>query len=189
MRQTISIPVAEKRTEYLLKHLKPSRKILQGKIWIKETHFRCQCGAGAGSRTGTENPIRTGYRPHFSGQCFDPKVRNEEAIEVHFEERISNFAHFAKFESISARDDVAPLSIDRNFANRPNSKKYVEFWPNNFQVSRNFTEVLAGDVHPLSPLFMNRFISYCRSGKMAKERISHCVRIWSEDNEGPAKQR
>jgi hypothetical protein len=47
------------------------------------------------------------------------KARNEDNNNVRVEEGNRNFAHFAKFESVSARDDLGALPTNRNFASGP----------------------------------------------------------------------
>jgi hypothetical protein len=88
----------------------------------------------------------------YQGNASGLNARDEEVIDVSFKEGSGNFANFTRFESVSARDDLAVLPTNKNFTNGKKFKNYGELLPDNFRVSKNFREVVAGDVHPLSPL-------------------------------------
>jgi hypothetical protein len=95
-----------------------------------------------------ERDIDLIYQDNASGQ----KVRNEEAMYVTVQEGTPIFAHFAKLESVSAKGDLGILPTNRNFGNGPKIQNYGELLPDYFHLSKNFREVVQGDVHPRSPL-------------------------------------
>jgi hypothetical protein len=70
-----------------------------------------------------------------------------------------------------ARDNLRASPTNRNFPNEPKIENYDELFPDNFHVINNFTEVMAGDMHPLSPLRHERVYLTMHAGKDDKHRF------------------
>ncbi|MDR0742298.1 MAG: hypothetical protein LBE98_02435 [Puniceicoccales bacterium] len=88
---------------------------------------------------------------NYQGNAANRRIRKEENIDVSIDESSTSFAHFKSFESVSAEEDLRGIQTNRKFTSGPIIQNYGELLPNNFRVSRNFREVVEGDIHPLSP--------------------------------------